>query len=121
MAYSVGTPIVGANIVTGTNSVQLAVGDTVTITEMRGAAEREVAGTVLAFELGNKPFYGTRSHEIYDGLAVSQYNNPVATLIKNAADVMDVNAILVEVAGEDDAAPTHVRVNVGRIKAISKG
>ena len=120
MAYSIGTPVVGANIVTATNAVQVSNGTVVTIKEMRGAAEREVSGTVIGIELGNKPFYGMRAHEIYDGIPVSTYKNEVATMIKNAADVMEVNALLIEVAAtEEGGSPTHVRVNVGRIKEIA--
>lgn len=120
MAYSVGSPIVAANIVTGDTATAVAVGDNITVTEQRGASEREVTGKVLAIELGNKPFYGKRAHEIYDGVPVSEYNNPVATMIQNAADAMEVNALLVEVpAEEEDSTATHTRVNVGRIKAIT--
>lgn len=120
--YSVGSPIISANIVTGATATPVAVGDTITVTEARGASEREVSGTVVAFELGNKPFYGKRAHEIYDGIPVSEYNNPVAAMIQNAADVMEINAILVEVPAEEEGAnPTHVRVSVGRIKSITAG
>lgn len=125
MPYSVGSPIVSANIVTGDTATAVAVGDSVTIVEARGASEREVSGTVLAFELGNKPFYGKRAREIYDGVPTSEYSNPVATMIQNASDCMEINAILVEVPGtegsdDQEATPaTHVRVNVGRIKSIT--
>ena len=122
MAYSVGSPIVAANIVTGDTATAVAVGDSITVTEQRGASEREVTGKVLAIELGNKPFYGKRAHEIYDGVPVSEYNNPVATMIQNAADAMEVNALLVEVPAEEEGGTaTHTRVNVGRIKSITAG
>lgn len=127
MGYSIGTPVVSANIVTGDTAVAVAIGDGVSIVEMRGASEREVAGTVIGIELGNKPNYGKRAHEIYDGIPVSEYDNPVATMIANAADVMEVNALLIEVTDtetteDQEATPVkhHVRVNVGFIKTIAK-
>lgn len=126
MGYSIGTPVVSANIVTGDTAIAVAIGDGVSIVEMRGASEREVAGTVIGIELGNKPNYGKRAHEIYDGIPVSEYDNPVATMIANAADVMEVNALLIEVpgteaTGDQEATPAkHVRVNVGFIKTIAK-
>lgn len=121
---AVGVPVVAANIVAGNNpAVPVEVGTTVTVTVQAGASTREYTGEVLAIELMNKPFYGVRDRAIYDGVPTSEYDNPVAAMIQNAADVMEVNALLlaVEDENEPDAEPAHVRIPVGRIKTIVAG
>lgn len=123
--YSVtGTPVVAANIIAGTNpAVKVEIGNTVTVKVQCGASEKTYSGEVLAIELMNAPFHGAREHAIYDGVKTSEYSDPVGALIDNAADVMEVNAILVAVPDAEDpeAAPTHVRVQVARIKEITVG
>lgn len=88
---------------------------------MRGAAETEVVGKVIAIELNNKPFYGERERAIYDGLPTSYYENLVTSIIRNAADVMEVSALLIEVPGEEPDGPvSHKRVNISAIREITK-
>lgn len=116
-----GIPVVAANIVAGDNAaVKVEVGSTVNVTIMNGASEKQISGELLAIELGNKPYYGARERAIYDGVKTSEYNNPVAAMIDNAADVMEVNAILIGVTGTEGEV-THERVPVGRIKSITAG
>ena len=116
-----GIPVVAANIVAGDNAaVKVEVGSTITVTIMAGASEKQISGELLAIELGNKPYYGARERAIYDGVKTSEYNNPVAAMIDNAADVMEVNAILIGVTGTESEI-THERVPVGRIKSITAG
>lgn len=111
-----GIPVVAVNIIAGdAPAVKVEIGNTATVTVQNGAATKDYTGEVLAIELGNKPFYGARDRMIYDGLATSEYSNPVAAMIDNAADVMEVNAILLKVDEE------HIRVPIGRIKTISVG
>lgn len=133
MAYTIGTPVVSAKIVVdGADSAfDVAIGDSIMVTVQNCIEVKEYTGTVLAIELGNKPFFGKREHAVYDGVPTSTYNNPVCAMISNAADVMDVNALLIEVSEEVDPdgdgpeeAETiikHVRIPVGRIKTIEAG
>lgn len=119
MAYSSAMPIIAAKIVAGEASMDVAVGDSVNFTVANGIEETTVSGKVAAIELGNKPCFGKYSREIYDGVRATPEDRPeTETLIPNASDVMDVNALLVEVAGEPDADPTYERVAIARIKSF---
>ena len=118
----IGTPVVAANIVAGSNpAVKVEIGSTVTTTIMEGASEKEYSGEVLSIELNNKPFYGQRDRSVYDGIPTSEYNDPVQAMIANAADVMEVSALLLGVEGDEPDTVVHVRIPVGRIKTISVG
>lgn len=131
--YSViGTPVVAANIIAGNNpAVKVEIGTNVTVKVQCGASEKTYTGEVLAIELMNAPFHGAREYAIYDGVKTSEYSDPVGAMISNAADVMDVNALLIEVSEEVDpdgdgpeeaeTVKKHVRIPVGRIKTIEAG
>lgn len=113
----IGIPVVSASIVPGTNpAVPVSVGESFTVNVQNGASTVEYTGTVLAIELMNKPYYGAREHAVYDGVPTSAYNNPAAALVRNAADVMEVNALVLEVTEGDET--THVRIPVARIQTI---
>lgn len=119
MPHSIGIPVVSAKIVTGDAEFAVAIDDEVTIT-VAGAADTVVTGTVKAMELTSKPFCGMRETAVYDNVATSQYDNPVCAMIRNAADVFEVEAVLVEVPGATADDPvTHTRIAVSTIKAIA--
>lgn len=117
MAYSVGMPIIAARLIAGEATMDVAVGDSVSFTVTNGADDNTINGKVSAIELGNRPNFGKYSREVYDCIRATQKDRPqTETLIPNASDVMEVNALLIETAGEPDADPVYERVAVGRIK-----
>lgn len=123
MATSIGIPVVSANIVVDAVETAVAIGDNVTVVTIgTGGVETTTTGNVVGIELMNKPFARKRDTAIYDGVPTSLYENPVCALIKNAADMFDVNALVIETPGETDEVPAiHTRIFIGDIKSVTAG
>lgn len=119
MAIPVGVPVVGAKIVIGEQETELTIGQTVTVTPV-GEGAADISGKLIAIELGPKPNPGWE-RTIYDGIPTSGYVNPVCGLIRNAVDLYEVTAILLEADDPDDSGDKviHTRVNVIDMKAVS--
>lgn len=119
MANPIGVPVVSAKIVIGEEETEMTIGQTIDVTLVGDAADT-VNGKLVGIELGAKKNPGWEK-TIYDGIPTSGYVNPVCGLIRNAADLYEVTAILLEMDDPDDDGDKvkHVRVNVAEMKTVS--